>query len=353
MSIMKQHTITIDGRIIGADQPPYIIAELSANHNGSLERALQMMQEAKNAGADAFKLQTYTPDTMTIDHDGKGFVIEGGLWNGEKLHDLYSRAMTPWPWHETLFTRGRELGITVFSSPFDESAVELLESLDAPAYKIASFEVVDIPLIKRVAQTGKPVIMSTGMASLGEIEHAVAVLRENGCTDLIILHCVSGYPTPLDDVNLKTLPHLHETFSTVTGLSDHTLGNAVAIGAVALGAAVIEKHFILSRDDGGPDSAFSIEPQELCELVESCRAVWRATGKIEYGLKSSEKSMHLFRRSLYVVADVPAGGILSPDNIRCIRPGHGLAPMHYDDVIGQHARFDLTKGMALKWSMVD
>jgi pseudaminic acid synthase len=346
-------SIEIAGRRIGVDAPPYVIAELSGNHNGELARALKLIEAAKAAGADAVKLQTYTADTITIDHDGPGFTIEGGLWHGRRLHELYREAHTPWDWHEALFARGRELGIAVFSTPFDVTAVELLEKLGAPAYKIASFEAVDLPLIRRVAATGKPMIMSTGITDLGEIAEAVEAARGAGCRDLALLHCVSAYPAPAEDMNLRTIPHLASAFDVVAGLSDHTLGTAVAVAAVALGAAVIEKHVTLRRADGGPDSAFSLEPEELRQLVEHCRMAHAALGRVSYAREASERGNLVFRRSLYAVADISKGDLLSTDNVRSIRPGYGLAPKHLPSIVGRRARTDIKRGTALHWSLLD
>jgi pseudaminic acid synthase len=346
-------SIEIAGRRIGADAPPYVIAELSGNHNGELARALQLIEMAKEAGADAVKLQTYTADTITIDHDGPGFTIEGGLWHGRRLHELYREAHTPWAWHEALFARGRELGIAVFSTPFDVTAVELLEKLGAPAYKIASFEAVDLPLIRRVAATGKPMIMSTGITDLGEIAEAVEAARGGGCRDLALLHCVSAYPAPPEDMNLRTIPHLASAFDVVAGLSDHTLGTAVAVAAVALGAAVIEKHVTLRRAAGGPDSAFSLEPEELRQLVEHCRMAHAALGRVSYAREASERGNLVFRRSLYAVADIAAGEALGPHNLRSIRPGFGLAPKHLDALLGKHARKAIARGTPMAWDLVE
>ena len=346
-------TITIDGRGIGGGAPPYIIAELSGNHGGKLERALEIIDAAKAAGADAIKLQTYTADTLTIDHDGPDFMIKGGLWDGRRLHELYREAHTPWSWHEALFTHCRKIGITVFSTPFDATAVELLEKLGAPAYKIASFEAVDLPLIHRVAATGKPVIMSTGITDLGEIAEAVEAARGAGCRDLVLLHCVSAYPAPSEDMNLQTIPHLASAFDVVAGLSDHTLGTAVAVAAVALGAATIEKHVTLRRADGGPDSAFSLEPAELRQLVESCRIAHRALGRVSYAREKSERGNLVFRRSLYAVADIAPGEALTEANIRSIRPGHGLAPKFLSELLGRKARERITRGTALRWNLVE
>jgi N-acetylneuraminate synthase len=340
--------VVIAGRPIGSHHEPYVICELSGNHNGSLERALQLLEAAAATGADAVKIQTYTPDTITIDHDGPGFRIEGGLWDGRTLYDLYGEAQTPFEWHEHLFSRARELGVTLFSTPFDESAVDLLEQLDAPAYKIASFEAVDLPLIAYVASKRKPMIISTGMANLDEIGEAVATARENGCDELILLHCVSSYPAPDEQSNVRTVPDLAERFSVVSGLSDHTFGSAVAVAAISLGGAVVEKHFTLCRADGGPDAAFSLEPDEFKTLVEDCKRAWRALGAATYDLQGCERGSIAFRRSVYVVRDVAAGQELTADNIRSIRPGYGLAPRLLPEVLGRHAARDLKRGDPLK-----
>jgi pseudaminic acid synthase len=345
-------SITIHGRVIGPDSPPYVVAEMSGNHNGDIGRAFRLLEAAKASGADAVKLQTYTADTITIDHDGPGFVIEGGLWGGRRLHDLYREAHTPWEWHKPLFERAHALGLTIFSSPFDPSAVDLLESLEAPAYKVASFELVDLPLVRRIAATGKPLIMSTGMAHLGEIQDAVTAAREAGCRDLILLHCVSGYPTAPEDANLRTIPHLAEAFGVAAGLSDHTLGVAVSVASVALGACFIEKHFTLARADGGPDAAFSLEPDELKALVDGTRTAWAALGRVSYDLKPSERGNLQFRRSLYVVGDMAAGEIFTEANLRSIRPGYGLAPRHLPDILGRPATRALGRGTPLSWDMV-
>jgi len=343
----------INGREVGPHQPPYIIAEISANHNGRIERALELIEAAAKAGADAVKLQTYRADTITLDHDGDDFLIHSGPWKGRRLYELYDEAHTPWEWHPALFERARQCGIACFSSPFDDTAIDLLESLDAPAYKIASFELIDHALIERAAKTGKPMIMSRGMASLEETAEAVAVAQAAGCRNLVLLHCVSGYPAPAEDVNLATIPDLARRFAISIGLSDHTLGTTVATAAVALGACLIEKHFIMRRSDGGPDAGFSLEPPELAELVTATRTAWSALGKPSYELKKSESAQLPFRRSLYVVTDIKQGEALSPANLRSIRPGFGLPPKHYKELLGRKAARDLPRGKALKWEDVE
>lgn len=345
--------VEIAGRKIGPGHPPYVIAELSANHNGSLAAALKLIEAAAEAGADAIKIQTYRADTITIDSDKPEFRIEGGLWDGQTLYELYEQAHTPWEWHADLFAKARDVGITMFSSPFDFTAVDLLEGLGAPAFKIASFEAVDLPLIRRVAGTGKPMIISTGMSDEAEIESAVNTARQAGCDDLIVLHCVSGYPAPAADYNLRTLADIGARHDVVVGLSDHTLGNATAIAAIALGASVIEKHFTLDRDGGGPDDSFSLEPAELSALCRDCRTAWEALGEVDYTRKESEKGNAQFRRSLYVVADVKAGDRVTPDNVRSIRPGFGLAPRHYDDVMGRTFVSDVPRATPLSWDLLD
>ncbi len=339
----------IAGRKIGPDQPPYLIAELSGNHGGDHDRVHRMLDAAKAAGADAVKIQTYTADTLTIDHDGPGFRLGGGLWEGRTLYDLYQEGTLPWAWHESLFRHAREIGLPLFSSPFDASAVELLEGLGAPAFKIASFELVDLPLIRRAARSGKPLIFSTGMASLGEIGEAIEAA---GDVPVMLLHCTSGYPTPPEDCDLRTIPHLAGCFGTLVGLSDHTLGVAAPVAAVALGAVMVEKHFMLSRADGGVDSAFSLEPQEFKAMADACRTAWAALGKVDYSIKESERGSRFYRRSLYIVADVAAGEVLSTQHVRSIRPAYGLAPKHLDEVLGRRATRALKRGEPLEWSMV-
>lgn len=328
-------TIQIAGRKIGPDAPPYVIAELSANHNGRLDTALKIIEEAKKVGADAVKLQTYTADTITLKCDSEDFRIHGGLWDGRTLYDLYQEAHMPWEWHKPLFERACDLGITIFSSPFDNTAVDLLENLNAPAYKIASFEAVDLALIKYAASTGKPMIISTGMADANEIQEAIDAAREGGCKELAILHCVSGYPAPAADYNLRTIPDMIERFGLVTGLSDHTLDNTTAISSVALGASIIEKHFTLDRNGGGPDDSFSLEPQEMKALCDGARTAWATLGSVDYGRKSSEQGNAQFRRSLYFVKDMKVGDTILADCVRSVRPGFGLPPKLMGRILGQ------------------
>ena len=341
--------VTIDGRKIGAGHPPYIVCELSANHLGKIEHAMALIDAASEAGADAIKIQTYTPDTITIDHDGAEFQIRGGLWDGQTLYRLYQQAYTPYEWHSALFKRARERGVTLFSSPFDETAVDLLSGLGAPAYKIASFEAIDLPLIARIAREGKPMVISTGMTSLAEIDEAVATARREGSGGIILLHCVSSYPAAYEQANLRVIPHLADAFGVVAGLSDHTPGTACAVAAVALGASVIEKHFTLRRADGGPDAAFSLEPDEFKQLVADCRNAWLSLGRIDYSRTEAERGNLVFRRSLYVVEDIPAGGELTRANVRSIRPGYGLAPKHLPEVLGRRAARALLRGEPLRW----
>lgn len=335
--------IHIDGRRVASDAPPFVIAEMSANHNGSIDTALRIIEAAKQAGADAVKMQTYRPDTITLDCDSEEFRIRGGLWDGRSLYELYQEAHTPWEWHAPLFEHARRLGITIFSSPFDTTAVDLLEELDAPAYKIASFEAVDLPLIKYVAATGKPMIISTGMADAQEIQEAIDAARAGGCKQLAILHCVSGYPAPASDYNLRTVTDMAERFGLVTGLSDHTLDNTTAIASVALGAAIIEKHFTLDRSGGGPDDSFSLEPGELAALCQGARTAWEAIGRVDYGRKSSEQGNAQFRRSLYFVRDLKAGEVVTADAVRSVRPGYGLPPKMLPWVLGRRLRTDVVR----------
>ncbi len=345
-------TIDIDGRRIGELESPYIVAELSANHNGDLNRALQTIKMAKEMGADAIKLQTYTPDSLTIDCDKEDFQIHGGLWDGYNLYKLYEWAHTPYEWHKEMFDYARKVGITCFSTPFDESAVDLLEDLNAPAYKIASFEAVDLPLIRYVAQTGKPMIISTGMANLEEISEALNAARDAGCQQIALLHCVSGYPVPADQTNLRTIPDLANRFDVVPGLSDHTLGTTVSVASIALGAAVIEKHVTLSRAEKGADSEFSLEPDELKQLCLQTKDAWAALGQAGYERKPVEEKNIRFRRSIYVVKNVKKGEVFSEDNVRRIRPGFGLPPKHINEIIGKKAACDIEYGTALQWSHI-
>lgn len=344
--------ITIDGRPIGPDQPPYVIAELSANHNGRLDTALSIIDAAKAAGADAVKLQTYRPDTITLQSDRPEFRIHGGLWNGRTLYELYEEAHTPWDWHAALFDHARAVGITIFSSPFDSTAVDLLESLGAPAYKIASFEAVDLPLIRYVAGTGKPMIISTGMADQDEIQEAVDAAVSGGCRELALLHCVSGYPAPAADYNLRTVPDMMSRYERVIGLSDHTLDNTTAIASVALGASIIEKHFTLDRSAGGPDDSFSLQPSEMAALCRDARTAWSALGRVDYGCKSSEQGNVQFRRSLYFVKDLKAGDLITADTVRSVRPGFGVAPKHWDAVIGQRLARDVEANTPVSFDVI-
>ena len=345
-------SIYIAGRRIAADTAPYIIAELSANHNGRLETALKIIEEAKKAGADAVKLQTYTADTITLNCDSEEFQIHGGLWDGKSLYQLYQEAHMPWEWHKPLFEYAHKLNITIFSSPFDNTAVDLLEDLNAPAYKIASFEAVDLPLIKYVASTGKPMIISTGMADAVEIQEAINAAREGGCKELAILHCVSGYPAPAQDYNLRTIPDMIQRFGLVTGLSDHTLDNTTAIASVVLGASIIEKHFTLDRNGGGPDDSFSLEPADLIALCRDSKTAWQALGKVDYGRKESEKINIKFRRSLYFVKDLDAGDTITQDSIRSVRPGFGLSPKYLYKIIGRRVKNKVLSGQATDWNNI-
>ena len=346
--------IVIDKIKIGVGYPPFIIAEMSGNHNQSLDRALEIVEAVAKSGANALKIQTYTPDTMTLNLNEREFYIgdKGNLWAGNSLYKLYAEAYTPWEWHKPIFDRARELGIVAFSTPFDDSAVELLESLEVPCYKIASFENTDLPLIRRVAATGKPLIMSTGMASIAELGDAVQAAREEGCKDLILLKCTSTYPASASNTNILTIPHMRELFDCEVGLSDHTMGVGVSIASVALGATVIEKHFTLSRADGGVDSVFSMEPAEMERLALESKRAWEALGRVSYGATEAEKKSIAFRRSIYVVCDLKMGDLITKDNIRCIRPGLGLPPKYLETVLGKRVSRDISYGTALSWDLI-
>ena len=346
-------TIEIGGRKVGSGHPPYVIAELSANHNGDLQKALDTITMAQKCGVDAIKLQTYTPDTMTIDCDKEEFQIKGGLWDGYKLYDLYRWAQTPFEWHQALFEHARNIGITCFSTPFDETAVDLLEKFDVPAYKIASFEATDLPLIRYIASKQRPVIMSTGMADLSEIEDAVMAAREGGCDELILLHCISSYPAPVEQSNLLTIPDMVERFNVLVGLSDHTITNTAAVTSVALGATVLEKHFILDRNAKGPDSEFSVEPDELKTLCREVKDAWFALGKAGYERKPAEEANVKFRRSVYFVKDMKEGEIITAQHIRRIRPGFGLSPKYYEQLIGKKLKKDVSRGTPTCWTLID
>ncbi len=346
-------SITIAGRKISADNEPYIIAEMSANHNGDLNQAFRIIEAAKRSGADAVKIQTYTADTITLDCDLPDFQITEGLWAGRTLYELYEWAHTPWDWHKPLFEHARKLDITIFSSPFDSTAVDLLENLNAPAYKIASFEAVDLPLIKYVASTGKPMIISTGMADAEEIQEAIDAAFEGGCKELAVLHCVSGYPASAEDYNLRTILDMKERYGLVVGLSDHTLDNTTAIASVALGSALIEKHFTLDRNGGGPDDSFSLEPAEMAALGRDSKTAWRALGRINYERKASEKGNVKFRRSLYFIRDLPAGSIIEPGDVRSIRPGMGVVPKYLYEVLGRRLKEDVRRGSPVVFSLMD
>ena len=346
--------IEILHRKIGPDHPPFIIAEMSGNHNQSLDRALEIVEAAAKAGAHAVKLQTYTADTMTLDIAEREFFINDpdSLWNGKSLYDLYKEAYTPWEWHKPIFDRCKKLGIIGFSTPFDDTAVDFLEKLDVPCYKIASFENTDIPLIRKVAATGKPMIISTGMATIAELDETVRTAREAGCRDLILLKCTSSYPATPENTNILTIPHMAKLFDCQVGLSDHTMGIGVAVASVALGATMIEKHFTLSRADGGVDSAFSMEPDEMRALVAETKRAWQALGKVSYGPTEKEKKSLIFRRSLYIVQDMKKGDILTKKNLRAIRPGMGLAPKYYDMLLGKQVNRDVVCGTAVSWELV-
>jgi N-acetylneuraminate synthase len=345
--------IIINKTKIGTQYPPYIIAEMSANHNGRLENALKIIQKAKDSGANAVKIQTYHPDKITLNSNLPDFKITSGLWAGKTLYELYQDAYTPWEWHKPMFEFAKEIGITIFSSPFDFSAVDLLESLNTPAYKIASFEIIDLPLIKYVAKTGKPLIISTGMANFTEITEAICAAKEAGCKEIAILHCVSGYPAPEKDYHLKTIPNLRSQFNLVTGLSDHTTTNVTAIASIALGASIIEKHFTLDKNGGGADDSFSIEPEQLLELCKASRIAWESLGDINYSTKPSENENIKFRRSLYYIKEMKKGDTIQSDSIRSIRPGYGVAPKFLDKFIGQKLLHDVHVGMPVKLGDID
>ena len=342
----------INQRNIGIQYPPYVIAELSANHNGRLDTALKIIEEAKRCGADAIKLQTYSADTITLNSQNEEFMIRGGLWDGQSLYELYQKAQMPWEWHKPLFDHARALDITIFSSPFDRTAVDLLEDLNAPAYKIASFEAVDLPLIKYVAATGKPMIISTGMADKEEIGEAIQAAYDGGCKELVVLHCVSGYPAPAEDYNLLTMVDMAKLFNVPVGLSDHTLDNTTAIAAITLGACVIEKHFTLDRSGGGPDDSFSLEPKELQQLCQSAKTAWQALGQVDYGRKSSEQGNAKFRRSLYFVKDLKTGDVIDESCIRSVRPGYGIPPKFYDEILGKKVTVDVSVNMPVKLEFI-
>lgn len=346
--------IKINNKKIGAGLKPFVIAEMSGNHNQSLQRALEIVEAAAKAGADAVKLQTYTADTMTIDLAENEFFIDDpqSFWYGRSLYDLYREAHTPWEWHKPIFDRCKKLNLICFSTPFDETAVDFLETLDVPAYKVASFENNHLPLIKKIAETGKPMLISTGMASLAELDEVVNVLRNAGCEEFILLKCTSSYPASPENTNLKTIPHLKEMFACQVGLSDHTLGIGVAIAAVALGATVIEKHFTLSRDEGGVDALFSLEPDELKKLIQEIERAWHSIGAVNYGPTTAEKKSINFRRSIYITQDMKKGDMFTKNNIRIIRPGRGLPPKFFNIILGKHVNKDLQKGTPLSWDLV-
>lgn len=346
--------INIGDKVPGTANRPFIVAEMSGNHNHSLDRALKIVEAAAAAGVDAVKLQTYTADTMTLNLNNDEFFIndENNLWKGKSLYELYQEAYTPWEWHKPIFDRCKELGLIAFSTPFDETAVDFLETLDVPCYKIASFENTDLPLIKKIALTGKPMIISTGMAAVAELDETVRTAREAGCENIILLKCTSTYPATPEDSNLLTIPHMRQLFNCQVGLSDHTMGIGAAVASIALGATFIEKHFTLSRADGGVDSAFSMEPQEMRTLVTESKQAWQALGRIQYGASAQERDSLKFRRSIYITADLKAGDVLTPDNVRIIRPGYGLKPKYLDVVLGKEVTIDLKMGTPLTWDVI-
>lgn len=347
--------VKIGKKQIGMDKEPFIIAEMSGNHNQSLEKALNIVQAAYDSGADALKLQTYTADSMTLDLDNDEFFISDkkSLWEGKSLYNLYQEAFTPWDWHSAIFDKAKELGLICFSSPFDDKAVDFLEDLNVPAYKIASFENSHLPLIKKIAMTGKPIIISTGMASISEINETVNIIREEGCNDLILLKCTSAYPASPSESNILTIPHMRDLFNCEVGLSDHTIGFGTALASVAHGASVIEKHFTLDRSEGGVDSQFSIEPKELKNLVIETKNAWKSLGSISYGVTDSEKKSIIFRRSIYISKDIKKGDTLSQDNMKIIRPGRGLLPKYFEIVLGRKIKFNATKGTPLSWDLIE
>jgi len=345
--------ININGTPIGINYPPYIVAEMSANHNGSLKEAMKIIRAAKIAGADAVKLQTYLPDTITLKSDSEDFLIRDGLWEGQTLYELYEWAHTPWEWHRPLFNYAKELGITLFSSPFDPAAVDLLEELNCPAYKVASFEAVDLPLIKYVASTGKPMIISTGMANAEEIQEAIEAAQSGGCRQLALLQCVSSYPAPATDYNLRTIPDMMNKYGVVAGISDHTIDNSVSIASVALGGSIIEKHFTLDRNGNGPDDSFSIEHDQLTQLCQDAKTAWEALGKVDYVRQSSEESNIKFRRSLYFVKSLKAGDIIHPECVRSVRPGYGLAPKHLGNILGKRLVCDIEINTPVKIEFIE
>lgn len=350
----RDSRIAIGSREVGPSTAPFVIAEISANHNSSLENALRIVDAAADAGASAIKLQTYTPDTITLDVATEGFLITGesSPWYGRSLHDLYAEAHTPWEWHEEIFECARGRGLECFSTPFDESAVDFLEALNVSCYKIASFEITYLRLIEKVAATGKPLLLSTGMASVGEIAEAVDTARSAGCEDIVLLKCTSAYPASAEDINLATIPHMSELFGCQVGVSDHTLGTSVSVAAVAMGATVVEKHLTLARADGGPDSAFSMEPEEMRRLVADTQSAWAAVGSVSYGPTASEMDSLRFRRSCYVAADMKAGDVFTADNLRIVRPGYGLAPRYHSVLIGKRVNRDATRGEPVSWDMI-
>jgi N-acetylneuraminate synthase len=351
---MRIHSINISSRIIGGGKPAYVIAEISANHNQSYEQAVKLIHAANDSGADAVKLQTYTPDTITIDCKSKLFQIgKGSLWEGRCLYDLYGEAYTPWEWHAGLFEEAKKVGLDIFSTAFDPTAVDFLEELSVPVHKVASFEIVDIPLIEKMAATGKPMIISTGMACLAEIEEAVQAARGAGAEQIALLKCTSAYPAPPEEMNLRTIPHLEEAFGFPVGLSDHTLGIEVPVAAVCMGARIVEKHFTLSRSNPGPDSAFSLEPQEFASMVKAIRIAEMALGEVHYGVSEKEAESRVFRKSLFTIRDVTAGEALTEENVRSIRPGYGLHPRYLKDILGRRAASDLKMGTPLAFDMID